>query len=94
MNATSVRSVRCSCRALTGEPCTPEGDHLARYLRAEITGVISRDDVKTVIAKLDILAPHVVVPLAETTTRPTPRRCRPTGSDPELHGASEGTRSA
>ena len=95
VKATSVRSVRCPCHACPGEPCTPEGDHLARYLRAESAGAISRDYLKAVIAGLDVLAPHVVVRLARATARRASRRgARPTVSDPARRRASEGTRPA
>lgn len=56
-----VLSVPCSCLARSGQPCTALGNHLARYLRAEMTDVISRDHLKAVIATLTVLAPHVVV---------------------------------
>jgi hypothetical protein len=57
----AIHSVPCRCRALLGQPCTTHGNHLARYLTAEKTGVISRDHLKTVIATLTIIAPHVVI---------------------------------
>lgn len=83
MKVTSGRSVRCPCHACPGEPCTPEGDHLARYLRAESAGAISRDYLKAVIAGLDVLAPQVVVRLATVTAPRAPRPgARPTVSDP------------
>ena len=58
---TAIRSVPCSCRALPGQPCTAHGNHLARYLTAATTGVISSDHLKAVIATLTVLAPHVVI---------------------------------
>ena len=57
----AICSVPCQCQALSGQPCTAHGNHLARYLTAETTGVISRDHLKAVIATLTVLAPHVVV---------------------------------
>jgi len=56
-----ARSVECPCRAERGVPCGPTGDHLARYLRAEQRGAITRDSLKEVIAGLDVIAPHVVI---------------------------------
>ncbi len=89
MRVTSARSVRCPCRACPGEPCRPEGDHLARYLRAESAGAISRDYLRAVIAGLDVLAPQVVVRLARAAARRAPRRgARPTVSDPARRRAS------
>ena len=54
-------SVPCRCRARPGQPCTALGNHLARYLAAELAGVISRDQLKAEIGTLTVLAPHVVV---------------------------------
>jgi hypothetical protein len=60
-----VRSISCECDASPGESCTPQGDHLARYLRAETAGAIGRDYLKATIAGLDVLAPQAVVESAE-----------------------------
>ena len=61
MVAIDMRSVLCPCQARPGRPCTPHGDHLARYLGAEAAGAISRDHLIAAIATLTVLAPHVVV---------------------------------
>ena len=53
--------VPCNCQARPGRSCTPLGNHLARYLIAESSSVISRDHLMAVIATLTVLAPHVVV---------------------------------
>jgi hypothetical protein len=42
-------------------PCSPPGDHLARYLRAEQSGAIARESLKEVIAGLDVIAPQVLI---------------------------------
>lgn len=61
MIANPVRSISCECDAGPDEPCTPQGDHLARYLRAETAGVIDRDYLTATIARLDVLARQAVV---------------------------------
>jgi hypothetical protein len=70
MTTTTIRSVACPCGTRTTQPCTPRGDHLARYLHAEKTGAINRDQLVTAIAALTVLAPHVIIPAA--TSEPTP----------------------
>lgn len=54
------------CWAPPGLPCVPydeTGDlHLARYLRAERRGVLGRQALAAVIARLDVIAAHVLVP--------------------------------
>lgn len=50
------------CWQPPGCPCAPTGQHLARYLRAERRGVIDRSALTAVIARLDVLAPSVLVP--------------------------------
>jgi hypothetical protein len=57
----AARSVECLCQAGPGVPCGPAGDHLARYLRAERDGAITRASLKEVIAGLDVIAPHVTI---------------------------------
>ncbi len=52
MTSVSVRAIPCPCQARSGEPCTPLGDHLARYVSAETAGVISRDCLNAAITKL------------------------------------------
>jgi hypothetical protein len=59
--AQAVRSVQCPCHAESGVPCGPSGDHLARYLRAEQHDVITRTSLHEVIARLDVIAGHVVI---------------------------------
>jgi len=43
MVADGVCSIPCPCQPRPGEPCTPLGDHLARYLNAEMAGAINQD---------------------------------------------------
>ena len=59
--AQAARSVSCPCHAQPGQPCTPAGDHLARYLHAEQSGAITRPSLTQVIAGLDVIAPHVLI---------------------------------
>jgi hypothetical protein len=70
--AQAARSVECPCQAGRGVPCGPAGDHLARYLRAEQRGAISRESLKEVIAGLDVIAPQMMIqPPGEQATRAT-----------------------
>lgn len=57
----AARSTSCPCRASPGVPCGPSGDHLARYLRAAQSGVITRQSLKQVVADLEVIAPHVLI---------------------------------
>jgi hypothetical protein len=41
--------------------CGPAGDHLARYLRAEQFGALTRESLTGVIAGLDVIAPQVLI---------------------------------
>jgi hypothetical protein len=59
--AQAARSVDCPCQAGPGMPCRPSRDHLARYLRAEQQGVITRESLKEAIAGLDVIAPQVLI---------------------------------
>jgi hypothetical protein len=60
--------VQCPCQAERGVPCGPSGDHLARYLRAERDGVITRTSLHEVIAGMDVIAAQVPIqPPAERT---------------------------
>jgi hypothetical protein len=60
-SAWAARSVDCACTAPARTPCSPSGDHLARYLRAEQSGALTRQALTDVIADLDVIAPHVVI---------------------------------
>jgi hypothetical protein len=57
----AVRSVACTCTAQPGTPCSPAGDHLARYLHAEQRHAITRQTLTRVIAGLDIITPDVII---------------------------------
>lgn len=59
--APAALSVGCPCQATPGVACGPAGDHLARYLRAEQSGAITRQSLTEVIAGLDIIAPQVLI---------------------------------
>ena len=58
-----ARHASCGqCWQQPGPPCTASGDHLARYLRAERRGLITREDLAAVLAGLDVIAAHVIIP--------------------------------
>ena len=57
----TARSAECPCGAVPAVPCGPAGDHLARYLRAEQDGLITRESLKETIVGLDIIASHVLI---------------------------------
>jgi hypothetical protein len=59
--AHAVRSVECACTARPGIPCSPSGDHPARYLLAEQRAAISRSTLTRVIAGLDVIAQDVLI---------------------------------
>jgi hypothetical protein len=60
-----VRMANCPhCWQRPGRPCTitgPDGDHLARWQRAERRGLISREDLAAAVAGLEVIAGHVIV---------------------------------
>ena len=58
----AVWAVGCDCAAPAGTPCSPAGDHLARYLRAERAGALTRQTLHHVIESLDVIAAHVLIP--------------------------------
>lgn len=90
MNAlpTGARAIRCACGARSGQPCTPGGDHLARYLAADAVGAITRDQLAAVVASLVVIASHVVVIPARLPARWTAPVVGPSGDPlPELKGA-------
>jgi hypothetical protein len=97
--AQAARSVECPCRAERGVPCGPAGDHLARYLRAEQHGAITREALTEVIAGLDVITPQVTIqPPGEQATRatgamdPTLRALiDPWMSDNRIDGSAEST---
>ena len=61
----AARQANCGeCWALPGRPCTvagPPGDHLARWMRAERRGLISREHLAAVVAGLEVIAAHVMI---------------------------------
>jgi hypothetical protein len=60
--AEAVRATRCTlCGKRPGRPCTPKGDHLARWLAASSGGRITRDDLKAVIVRLTIVTKWTIV---------------------------------
>ena len=60
-----ARLVHCGqCWQRPGRPCTvsgPAGDHLARYMRAERKGLITRTELAGVVRQLGAIAAHVIV---------------------------------
>jgi hypothetical protein len=58
--------VNCGiCWQRPGQPCNrfyPPGSHLARFQRAERRGLISRAELASVVAGLDVIAPAVIIP--------------------------------
>ncbi len=60
-----VRRANCpQCWQRPGAPCTvggPDGDHLARWQRAERRGLITRDELTAVVRRLDVIAGHVII---------------------------------
>jgi hypothetical protein len=63
--AERARMVPCGqCWQRPGRPCTvtgPDGDHLARWQRAERRGLITRADLAAVVAGLEVIAAHVII---------------------------------
>jgi hypothetical protein len=57
-----ARRVTCGfCWQAPGEPCTADGFHLARFLRAHRRGLITRAELVTVLATLTVIAEGAVV---------------------------------
>jgi hypothetical protein len=63
--AERVRLANCpQCWQRPGRPCTitgPDGDHLARWQRAERRGLITRAELAAAVDGLDVIAPHVII---------------------------------
>jgi hypothetical protein len=60
-----ARTLKCPlCWAPPRTVCQryPAGDHLVRYEDAERRGVLARQAVADVVARLDVVGPHVIVP--------------------------------
>ena len=61
--AQAVRATRCTlCGKRPGRPCTPKGDHLARWLGTYAARLITRDDLAAVIVRLVVVTKWCVVP--------------------------------
>ena len=60
-----ARRANCPlCWQRPGRPCTvsgPDGDHLARYQRAERRGLITRGELAAVVGTLEVIAAHVII---------------------------------
>jgi len=49
------------CWRVPAEPCTPDGDHLARWLRAERRGVVTRAELAAAVGGLEVIAAHAII---------------------------------
>ena len=57
-----VRQVNCGeCWQVPGPPCTPGGDHVARFGRAMRRGLISGPDLVAVLGTLDAFTTATVI---------------------------------
>jgi hypothetical protein len=57
-----ARLVNCGeCWQVPGKPCTPEGDHVARFGRAMRRGLISGADLIAVLQALDAFTNATIV---------------------------------
>jgi hypothetical protein len=58
----ATRQANCGeCWQVPGPPCTPEGDHVARFGRAMRRGLISGPDLLTVLGPLDAFTTATVI---------------------------------
>ena len=58
----AVRQANCGeCWQVPGKPCTPEGDHVARFGRAMRRGLISGPDLLAVLGTLDAFTTATVI---------------------------------
>ena len=58
----AARQVNCGeCWQVPGTPCTPEGDHVARFGRAMRRGLISGPDLLAVLGTLDAFTTATVI---------------------------------
>ena len=57
-----VRQANCGeCWQVPGKPCTPEGDHVARFGRAMRRGLISGPELIAVLQSLDAFTSATIV---------------------------------
>jgi len=58
-----ARLVPCGhCGRRPGTGCSDRGEHLARFVAAQERGLITRTELASVAAVLDVIAWHVIVP--------------------------------
>ena len=58
----AARQANCGeCWQVPGKPCTPEGDHVARFGRAMRRGLISGPDLLAVLGTLDAFTTATVI---------------------------------
>ena len=58
----AVRQANCGhCWQVPGKPCTPEGDHVARFGRAMRRGLITGPDLIAVLQVLDAFTNTTIV---------------------------------
>ena len=66
--AAAAREHSCGlCWQRAGLSCNHRGDHLARYQHAESVGLLSRGELAAVVARLEVIAPHVYVSVPAAT---------------------------
>ena len=60
--AERARMVPCGqCWRVPAEPCTPDGDHLARWLRAERRGMATQAGLAAAVATIEVIAPQAII---------------------------------
>ena len=58
----AARQVNCGeCWQVPGKPCTPEGDHVARFGRAARRGLITGHELVAILGRLEAFTTATVV---------------------------------
>jgi hypothetical protein len=58
----AARQANCGeCWQMPGKPCTPEGDHVARFGRAARRGLITGPELVAVLAAFDVFTTATIV---------------------------------
>ena len=66
----AARRANCGeCWQVPGKPCTPEGDHVARFGRALRRGLVTGPELITVLQALDAFTNSTIVRDAPLPTR-------------------------
>ena len=59
----AARQANCGeCWQAPGKPCTPEGDHVARFGRAARRGLITGPELVAVLGAFDVFTTATIVP--------------------------------